>query len=203
MTESLKTTDESADKTNRPVQEEAEKAVVTLIKWAGDNPGREGMKDTPKRVVKAYREFFAGYALCPEDVLGKTFEEYGDYSDFVLVKNIDFISHCEHHMVPIIGKAHVAYWPQGKVVGLSKLARIVDVYAKRLTMQEKMTRQISGAIESVLEPKGTAVVIDAVHHCMSARGVCKPNTSTVTSSFTGIFEKDENIKSRLLDQIRN
>jgi len=186
-----------------PSREEAEKAVETLIRWAGDNPSREGLRETPQRVIRAYGEFFAGYALEPKDVLGKTFEEYGEYNDFVLVRNIDFVSHCEHHMVPIIGKAHVAYWPQNRVVGISKLARIVDAYAKRLTMQEKMNRQIVGAIESVLKPRGCAVLIDAVHHCMSARGVMKPNSSTITSVYSGIFESDEAVRRRFLDMIKS
>ncbi len=179
-------------------QAEAEKAVEALIRWAGDNPAREGLKDTPRRVAKAFREYFAGYGDEPAEILGKTFEEYGEYNDFVLVRDISFNSHCEHHMVPIIGKAHVAYWPDRKVVGISKLARIVDTYARRLTMQEKMTRQIAGAIESALAPRGVAVLVDAVHHCMTMRGVAKQGASTVTSSFSGIFEQDENVRARFL-----
>jgi GTP cyclohydrolase I len=193
---------ETGEKIERPTREDAEKAVETLIRWAGDNPGREGLRDTPRRVVKSYGEFFKGYDMCPKDILGTSFEEFGEYNDFVLVKNIDFSSHCEHHMVPIIGKAHVAYWPQGRVTGISKLARVVDAYGKRLTMQEKMTRQIAGAIESVLKPKGVAVMIDAVHHCMTTRGVAKCASSTVTSAFTGVFERDQSVRDRFFWQIK-
>lgn len=183
---------------NRPSREEAEAAVRTLIQWAGDNPDREGLVETPKRVVKAYEEFFAGYEQSAEAVLGKTFEDIVGYDDFVLVKNIDFTSHCEHHIVPIIGKAHVAYWPDQKVVGISKLARIVDIFGKRLVSQENMTRQVAETINTVLEPKGVAVVIDAVHHCMSTRGIAKVGSSTVTSMFTGAFKEDPMLKDRFL-----
>ena len=182
----------------RPSREEAEKAVETLIRWAGENPAREGLRDTPRRVIKAFTEYFSGYGQNPKDIFGEGFEEYGEYNDFVLVKDIEFFSHCEHHMVPIVGKAHVAYWPQGRVAGISKLARVVDAYARRLSMQEKMTRQISGALESVLAPKGTAVMIEATHHCMTMRGVQKPGSMTVTSSFTGVFEQDAALRERFL-----
>ncbi len=185
----------------RPSRAEAEEAVRTLIKWAGDDPTRPGMIETPARVTKAYEEFFAGYRQNAEDELSKTFEDIIGYDDFVLVKNIDFTSHCEHHIVPIIGRAHVAYWPDQKIVGISKLARIVDIYAKRMVSQENMTRQIAGVIDDVLQPKGVAVVIDAVHHCMSTRGVGKPGSSTVTSMYTGIFKEDPTIKDRLLRAI--
>ena len=186
----------------RPSREEAERAVETLIRYAGENPAREGLRDTPRRVVKAYAEYFSGYGKNPRDIFGEGFEDYGEYSDFVLVRDIDFYSHCEHHMVPVIGKAHVAYWPQGRVTGISKLARIVDAYARRLTMQEKMTRQIAGALEAVLEPKGTAVMIEAAHHCMTMRGVQKSGATTVTSSFTGVFEQDTALRERFLKLVQ-
>lgn len=182
----------------RPSREEAEAAVRVLLRWAGDNPNREGLIDTPKRVVKAYEEFFAGYSQNAEDVLGKTFDDILGYDDFVLVKNIDFTSHCEHHIVPITGIAHVAYIPDNKVVGISKLARIVDIYAKRLISQENLTRQVADSITNVLKPRGVAVVIDAVHNCMSTRGVHKPNSSTVTSMFTGEFKENQSMRERFL-----
>ena len=186
----------------RPSRAQAEDAVRTLIRWAGDNPERAGMIETPKRVVKAYEEFFAGYREDPATILAKTFEDIVGYDDFVLVKNIDFTSHCEHHIVPIVGQAHVAYWPGKKVVGISKLARIVDIFAKRMVSQENMTRQIAGVIDDVLEPRGVAVYIDAVHHCMSHRGVAKPGSSTVTSSFTGTFKEDKDLQRRFLESFR-
>lgn len=182
----------------RPSREEAEKAVETLLRWIGENPAREGLLETPARVVRAYDEFFAGYSQDAEALLSKTFEDIENYQDFVLVKNIDFVSHCEHHMVPIVGRAHVAYWPESRVVGISKLARIVDVFAKRLVSQENMTREILETIDNALEPKGTAVFIDAVHHCMSFRGVMKGGSSTITSQFSGIFQHDEKVRERFL-----
>jgi GTP cyclohydrolase I len=184
----------------RPTRAEAEKAVRTLILWAGDNPEREGLVDTPKRVAKSYEEFYAGYDLKPEDVLSTTFEEVEGYDDIVVVKDISFESHCEHHMVPVIGKAHVGYLPNGKVVGLSKLARLVDLYAKRLTTQETMTAQIANAIEDVLDASGVAVLIDAEHECMSTRGVMKHGSSTVTTQFRGAFE-NEKLERRFFDII--
>jgi len=183
----------------RPSREEAEEAVRTLIKWAGDDPERTGMIETPSRVAKAYEEFFSGYREDAEAVLAKTFEDIVGYDDFVLVKNITFTSHCEHHIVPIVGHAHVAYWPGKKVVGISKLARIVDIYAKRMVSQENMTRQIADVIDNTLEPRGVAVYIDAVHHCMSHRGVAKPGSSTVTSTFTGVFKEDKDLQGRFLN----
>lgn len=171
----------------RPSREEAEEAVRTLLRWAGEDPNREGLLETPKRVTKAYREFFKGYEQDPREILAKTFEEVEGYNDMVVVKDIPFESHCEHHMVPIIGKAHVAYMPNGRVVGLSKLARTVDLYAKRLQVQEKMTAQIADAIEKELSAHGVAVVIDAAHHCMTMRGVHKHDTTTVTRAFRGAF----------------
>ena len=169
-------------------REKAEEAVRTLIKWAGEDPTREGLLDTPKRVVKAFEEYFTGYDDDPEVILSKTFEEVEGYDDMVVVRDIELTSHCEHHMVPIIGKAHVAYIPDGKVVGLSKLARLVDVYAKRLQTQETMTAEIANAIEKYLKPKGIAVLIDAAHHCMTMRGVRNKDASTITSQFRGEFD---------------
>lgn len=183
---------------NRPSRLEAEKAVETLLRWAGEDPSREGLKDTPGRVTRAYEEFFAGYALNAEDELRKTFEDIKGFDDMVLVKNIDFISHCEHHMVPIIGKAHVAYWPRDKVVGISKLARVVDIYARRLVSQENMTKAIVEAIDSALAPKGTAVMIEADHQCMSIRGVHKAASATVTTIFSGIFKEQDAVQQRFM-----
>ena len=195
----IKALEEQDNTCERPSREEAEAAVRVLLKWAGDDPDREGLLDTPKRVVKAYEEFFAGYSQSAEDVLGKTFDDILGYDDFVLVKNIDFTSHCEHHIVPIQGIAHVAYIPDNKVVGISKLARIVDIFSKRLISQENLTREVADSITNVLKPKGVAVVIDAVHNCMSTRGVNKPNSSTVTSMFTGEFKDNQSMRDRFLN----
>jgi GTP cyclohydrolase I len=181
--------------TSKPTREEAEDAVKTLISWAGDDPAREGLIETPKRVVKSYEEFYEGYGQDPEEILSKVFEEIEGYDEMVLVKDILLESHCEHHMVPILGKAHVAYLPDKRVVGLSKLARVVDLFAKRLQTQETMTAQIADTINNVLKPKGVAVVIDAEHQCMSSRGVSKKGTSTVTSRMLGAFR--DNQKSRM------
>ena len=181
--------------TPKPTREEAEAAVKTLISWAGDNPNREGLKETPKRVVKSYEEFYSGYDQDPEEILSKVFEEVEGYDEIIIVKDIRLESHCEHHMVPILGKAHVAYIPDQRVVGISKLARVVDLYAKRLQTQETMTAQIADTINRVLKPKGVAIVIDAAHQCMSSRGVHKTETSTVTSRMLGAFR--ENPKSRM------
>jgi len=181
--------------TSKPTRKEAEDAVRTLISWAGDNPKREGLIETPKRVVKSYEEFYAGYDQDPAEILSKVFEEIEGYDEIVLVKDILLESHCEHHMVPILGKAHVAYLPDKRVVGLSKLARVVDLYAKRLQTQETMTAQIADTINEVLKPKGVAVVIDAEHQCMSSRGVSKKGTSTVTSRMLGAFRESQ--KSRM------
>ncbi len=177
--------------TVRPTRAEAEDAVRILLRWAGENPGREGLLDTPARVVKAYQELFRGYEQDGEEILSKVFEEVEGYDDMVLVKDIPFTSHCEHHMVPFVGRAHVAYYPNGGVVGLSKLARVVDVYARRLQTQETMTAQIANAIETTLKPRGIAVLIEAEHMCMSMRGVQKSGASTMTSRFTGLFSKPE------------
>ncbi len=182
----------------RPDRAEAEEAVRTLISWAGDDPKREGLIDTPKRVVNAYNEFFKGYEECPIDVLSRTFDEVGGYDDIVMLRNIELNSHCEHHMVPFIGKAHVAYFPDDKVVGISKLARVVEIYARRLQTQETMTAQIAYTIDSVLKPQGVAVMIEAVHQCMSIRGVQKPNVATITTQYTGLFKDDTSQQDRFL-----
>ena len=189
--------------TDRPSQEEVEAAVYTLLRWTGDNPEREGLKDTPKRVAKAFREMFGGYDMCPAEELGRTFEEVAGYDDLVLVKDIGFHSHCEHHMVPIIGVAHIAYLPDKKVVGLSKLARLLDVFAKRLQTQELMTQQIADCIEQVLAPHGIAVIIDAAHECMSTRGVHKSESTTITTQMRGIFRTDAKARAEVLALISN
>ena len=179
---------------NKPTKEEALKAVETLISWAGDDPTREGLIETPDRVIRAYIEFFAGYEEDPEQVLTKTFEEVEGYDDAVIVRNIRVESHCEHHMVPIVGVAHVGYIPNKKVVGISKLARVVDIYGKRLQTQETMTALIADTIDRVLQPRGVAVVIDANHECMSTRGIHKTESSTITSRMLGSFR--DNIETR-------
>lgn len=175
----------------RPGRAAAEEAVRTLIAWAGDTPQREGLLETPGRVVRAYEEFFRGYAQNPDEELGRVFEETKGYEDIVLLRNIGLESHCEHHMLPILGRAHVAYLPTGKIVGISKLARVVEIYAKRLQTQEIMTQQIAACIQRVLEPAGVAVMLDAKHQCMTMRGVKKPDVATVTTQFLGVFEKTE------------
>ena len=184
-----------------PSREEAMRAVKTLIAWAGDNPDREGLIETPKRVVKAYEEFFEGYKIDPTEILSKTFEEVEGYDEMVLIKNIRLESHCEHHIVPILGKAHVAYMPKKKVVGISKIARLVDVFAKRLQIQETLTSQIAETLQSVLDPLGVAVLIDASHQCMTTRGVHKPESSTVTKKMTGIFKEDKILQSQFMELI--
>ncbi len=186
----------------RPSHEEAKEAVRTLIRWAGDDPAREGLLDTPKRVTKAYREFFKGYEECPLDALSRTFDEVGGYDDIVLLKDIEFNSHCEHHMVPFIGKAHIAYLPTDKVVGISKLARVVDIFAKRLQTQETMTAQIAQSICEKLQPRGAAVFIEAVHQCMSLRGVKKTNVATITMQFTGEFKENPAMQARFMELVR-
>ncbi|RZL53284.1 MAG: GTP cyclohydrolase I FolE [Variovorax sp.] len=187
----------------RPSREEAQAAVSTLIRWAGDDPSREGLIETPARVVKSYEELFGGYAQDATDVLGRTFGEVAGYDDVVLVRDIDFHSHCEHHMVPIIGKAHVAYLPAGRVLGLSKIARVVDIFARRLQTQETMTAQIASTIEDVLKPRGVAVMIEAEHMCMSMRGIKTKGSTTLTTSFFGVFADDGNERVRFLDMIRH
>lgn len=191
-----------ARKTLRPSREEAEAAVRTLIAYAGEDPEREGLRDTPKRVVKAYAELFSGYSQTDEEVLDRIFTEVGGYDELILVRDIPFYSHCEHHMVPFIGKAHIAYYPTTGVVGLSKLARIVEMYARRLQTQETMTAQVSNAIEKVLKPRGSAVLIEAEHLCMAMRGVQKPGASTVTARFTGCFKTDPTEQARFMMMLR-
>ena len=176
-------------------------AVHTLLLWAGDNPDREGLVDTPDRVARAYREFFAGYGEDPHAILAATFEEAGDYSDLVLVRNIRFESHCEHHLVPIVGQAHIAYLPGTRVVGLSKLARVVDLYARRLQIQERLTSQIADTIFDVLQPRGVAVVVEAEHMCMTTRGVYKPGSTTQTRRLLGVFRTDADAQRDVLSAI--
>jgi len=183
-------------------REQAEEAVKVLIRWAGDNPDREGLKETPKRVVNAYNEFFAGYKEDPKKLLNKTFDEVNGYNDIVMLKNISLHSHCEHHMVPIIGKVHLAYLPVDKVVGISKLARVVDIFAKRLQTQETMTQQIAEVIQKCLKPKGVAIYIEAFHQCMTTRGVSKPNVSTITSCFLGEFKNNDKMENKFLNFVK-
>ena len=187
----------------KPTRQEAENAVKVLIEWAGDDPSREGLIETPKRVVKAFEEYFSGYNKNPQNILEKTFFETGNYQEFVLLKNIEFRSHCEHHLAPIIGYASVAYIPDGKVVGISKLARIVDVFAKRLQTQETMTSQIANSIQNNLNPKGVAVFISAEHHCMSGRGVKKAHVDMNTTYFTRDFRDNQNLQNRFLNSLTN
>jgi len=186
----------------RPNREEAEAAVRTLIAWAGDDPTREGLLDTPRRVTKAYKEFFAGYEEDPKAILSKTFKEVGGYDDIVMVKDIPFSSHCEHHMVPFVGKAHIAYLPHDGVVGISKLARLVEVFSKRLQVQEALTAQIVDAINEHLNPRGAAVMLEAEHMCMSIRGVHAHGAQTVTQRFTGVFAEDRNEQDRFFAMVK-
>jgi GTP cyclohydrolase I len=187
---------------NRPSEAEVEAAVRTLLRWTGDNPDREGLLDTPKRVTKAYREMFSGYDKDPAEELGRTFEEVAGYDDLVVVKDIEFHSHCEHHMVPIIGKAHVGYMPDGKVVGLSKIIRVVEIFAHRLQTQEAMTAQIAGTIQDVLNPRGVAVMIEAEHMCIAMRGIRKQGSTTLTSTFTGSFRDNPEEQIRFMTMVR-
>jgi GTP cyclohydrolase I len=186
----------------RPTREEAEAAVRTLLRWTGDDPEREGLVDTPARVVRAYEEFFEGYAVDPVALLERTFEETDGYDEIVLLRNIRLESYCEHHMVPILGRAHVAYLPGRRVVGICKLARVVEAYAKRLQIQEKLTAQIANTIEEVLQPKGVAVVIEAEHQCMSTRGVHQTGVAMVTSRMLGAFRDDANTRRELMALIQ-
>ncbi len=188
--------------TPRPSREAAMDAVRTLIAWAGDNPDREGLKDTPKRVVNAYKEWFRGYDQDPEEVLSRVFEDVSGYDDMVILREIDVESHCEHHMAPFLGTAYVAYLPTDKVVGISKLVKVVEIFAKRLQTQETMTAQIADAIDNALKPRGSAVMIDAVHQCMSTRGVHHPNVSTITTQFTGEFKTNPALQERFLRLIK-
>jgi GTP cyclohydrolase I len=192
----------AAAQPTRPTREEAEAAVRLLLRWAGDDPNREGLIDTPKRVVKAYEEFFRGYRDDPHDSLKRVFQDVGGYDDMVLVRDIGFTSHCEHHLVPFVGRAHIAYFPSQGVVGLSKLARVVDSYSKRLQTQEALTAQIAAAIDSALAPRGIAVMMEAEHLCMSMRGVQKRGVTTVTTRFTGIFRDLPSEQTRFLSQVQ-
>ena len=193
----------SSDEIEQPGVEEAREAVRTLIRWAGDNPDREGLLETPDRVVRAYGEWFSGYDEDPVEVLSKTFEETNGYDEMVVLRNMRFTSFCEHHMAPIIGKAHVGYLPARRVVGISKLARLVEVYARRLQIQEKMTAQIADTISEILEPKGVGVVIEAAHQCMTTRGVDKPGSTLTTSRMTGAFRTDPSTRREFLAAIAN
>ncbi len=186
----------------RPSREDAEAAVRTLIAFVGDDPAREGLVETPKRVISAFEEIYGGYRESPVEVLDRTFAEIGHYDDFVLIRDIAFNSHCEHHMMPFFGKVHVAYMPVERVVGLSKLARLVDVYARRLQTQEHMNSQIATAIEEILKPRGVAVMIEAEHMCMSVRGVEKPGASTITTQFAGIFRDSPEQQIRFITMVR-
>lgn len=187
---------------NRPSRDEAEAAVRTLIRWAGDDPSREGLRDTPKRVAKAYEEFYRGYQENASEALATVFEDVDGYDDIVLLRDIPFYSFCEHHMVPFLGSAHVAYYPEGGVVGLSKIARVVDVFARRMQTQETMTAQITQAISDTLKPRGVAVLIEAEHMCMSMRGVQKIGVKTLTSQFTGVFRDDPAEQVRFMTMLR-
>ena len=190
------------NKRPRPSREDAEEAIRLLLSYVGENPDREGLRDTPRRVVDAWGELFAGYPQNPDDVLDRVFEEVAGYSSIVLLRDMAFYSHCEHHMVPFYGRAHIAYYPSGGVVGLSKLGRLVDIYARRLQTQETMTAQISAALNKALQPKGVAVMLEAEHMCMSMRGVQKPGSLTITTQFTGQFE-DPSEQVRFIQLIRS
>ncbi|BDU14864.1 GTP cyclohydrolase I FolE [Lysobacter auxotrophicus] len=186
---------------DKPTRDQAEAAVRTLLRWAGDDPAREGLLDTPKRVAKAYQDWFSGYAEDPADYLMRTFKEVEGYDEMIVLRDIEFESHCEHHMAPIIGKAHVGYLPDGKVVGISKLARVVEAYARRLQVQEKMTAQIAQVIQDVLQPRGVGVVIEGAHECMTTRGVHKRGVSMITSKMLGSFREDARTRAEFLQFI--
>lgn len=185
----------------RPSRAEAEAAVRTLIAWAGDDPSREGVLETPRRVTEAFEEYFAGYRLDPAEALSKTFDEAGGYDDLVMLRDIRVESHCEHHMAPFLGVAHVAYLPRGRIVGISKIARVVEIFARRLQTQETLTAQIADAIEDALNPRGTAVLIEAEHQCMSTRGVRQPGVKTITTRFTGALESEPSYRDRFLQMV--
>jgi GTP cyclohydrolase IA len=189
------------DLDSTPDREDAAEAVRTLIRWVGENPYREGLRDTPERVLKAYEEFFAGYAEDPRAVLSATFEETKDYTGMVVLKGVDFVSHCEHHIVPLVGVAHVAYVPDNRVVGISKLARVVELCARRLQIQERMTSEIAEIIDTVLKPLGVAVLVEAKHQCMTTRGVQKPGVSMVTNAFSGVFKPNGEDREDFLRQV--
>jgi GTP cyclohydrolase IA len=186
----------------RPTQEEAEAAVRVLLAWAGDNPDREGLLDTPRRVTKAFREYFSGYDEDPAEALSRTFEDVGGYDDIVMLRDIEFNSHCEHHIAPFVGRVHIAYLPTKSVVGISKLARVVEIYARRLQTQETMTAQIANSIAAALQPRGVAVLVEAVHTCMSMRGVGKRNVATITTQFTGEFKTNPVMQARFMELVR-
>ena len=190
------------DATYRPTKQEAQDAVRTLIAWIGDDPTREGLMRTPERVIKAYEDFFAGYHQDPKELFQRTFEDVGGYDDIVLLRNIEVQSHCEHHMVPFHGCAHIAYLPNKKILGLSKIARLVDIYARRLQTQETLTQQIANMLNHHLEPKGCAVMIIAEHECMTKRGVQKKSSETITCALTGLFREDKDVETRFLDMIK-
>ena len=185
----------------RPTQAEVEDAVRTLIAWTGDDPTREGLRDTPRRVTDAFEEYYSGYALDPAEVLSRQFEEAGGYDDLVMLRDIRVESHCEHHMAPFLGVAHVAYLPKGRIVGISKIARVVEIFAKRLQTQETMTAQIADAIEHALGPRGVAVLIETEHQCMSTRGVRQPGVKTITTRFTGELESSASYRDRFLQMV--
>jgi len=187
--------------TPRPSRAEVEAAVRTLIAWTGDDPNREGLLDTPARVADAFEEYFSGYRQDPVDVLSRTFEETGGYDDLVMLRDIRVESHCEHHLAPFLGVAHVAYLPKGRILGISKIARVVEIFAKRLQTQETLTAQIADAIESALRPRGVAVLIEAEHQCMSMRGVRQPGVKTITTRFTGALEQDASYRDRFLQMV--
>ena len=190
------------NKSTKPSQDEAIEAVKTLIRWAGDNPEREGLSETPKRVIKSYKDFFSGYDQDPREILSKQFKEVDGYDEMIILKNIRLESHCEHHMVPFIGTAHVGYLPKNKVVGLSKLARLVEAFAKRLQIQEKLTAQIANAIDEVLQPKGVGVIIEASHLCVATRGIHKPDSKMVTSRMLGTFRSDQATRKEFLELVK-
>ena len=201
MSKIEKITSLKKNKSTKPSQDEAIEAVKTLIRWAGDNPQREGLSETPKRVIKSYKDFFSGYELDPREILSKKFKEVDGYDEMIILKNIRLESHCEHHMVPFIGTAHVGYLPKKKIVGLSKLARLVEVFAKRLQIQEKLTAQIANTIDEVLQPRGVGVIIEASHLCVATRGIHKPDTRMVTSRMLGSFRNDQATRKEFLDLI--
>ncbi len=190
-----------SDSRNDVSRDEAEAAVRTLLRWAGEDPAREGLLDTPKRVAKAYEEWFKGYTLDPDEYMARTFEEVGGYDELIVLRDIEYESHCEHHMAPIIGKVHVGYLPNGKVVGISKLARVVEAYAKRFQVQEKMTAQIAGCIQRALQPLGVGVVVEGAHECMTTRGVHKRGVSMITSKMLGTFREDARTRAEFLQFI--
>jgi GTP cyclohydrolase IA len=202
MDDMIKTLDMKKTANDRPSRAEAEAAVRVLIRWAGDDPAREGLLDTPKRFAKAYESLFSGYHKDPSDDLERVFEEVQGYNELIIVRDIPFFSHCEHHLVPIIGKAHIGYYPRDGVVGLSKLARVVDIFARRMQTQEAMTAQIANSIEDSLKPRGLALLIEAEHMCMAMRGIQKHGVSTITSQFTGVFKSDPATQVAFFTQLR-